>query len=172
MFSRVVGDLVQKAKLPKILWRSRIQAVPTISNNLCPNWLGLVCTKTIWKVRHTPKCRQWQKASHTWLLSPPYGFSMCRWKNVTIAIYFAWYDAQLASGWNSEQKVCHAPTSRQWLKASRTWLSSSLSLPLLKMVSTAHWLRLLQTVAISKVRTEVIAMISVGLMLVIVLHWW
>ena len=38
--SRLVRDLVQKAKLSEILWRSRIQAVPTISN-LCQNWLTL-----------------------------------------------------------------------------------------------------------------------------------
>ena len=28
MFSRLVRDLVQKAKSPEILWRSRIQAIP------------------------------------------------------------------------------------------------------------------------------------------------
>ena len=34
MFSRLVRDLVQKAKWSKIFRRSRIQALPTISNNL------------------------------------------------------------------------------------------------------------------------------------------
>ena len=39
MFSRL-GDLAQKAKWSKILWRSRIQTLPTILNNLCWKWLG------------------------------------------------------------------------------------------------------------------------------------
>ena len=34
MFSRLVRDLAQKAKWSKILWRSRIQAVPTILTKL------------------------------------------------------------------------------------------------------------------------------------------
>ena len=34
-FSRLVRDLAQKAKCSEILWRSIIQPLPTISNNLC-----------------------------------------------------------------------------------------------------------------------------------------
>ena len=34
MFSRLVRDLVQKAKWPEILCRSRIQAAPTLTTNL------------------------------------------------------------------------------------------------------------------------------------------
>ena len=41
-FSRLDRGLVQKAKWSEIFRRSRIQAVPTISNNLCPKCLGLI----------------------------------------------------------------------------------------------------------------------------------
>ena len=40
--SRLDRGLVQKAKWSEIFRRSRIQAVPTISNNLCPKCLGLL----------------------------------------------------------------------------------------------------------------------------------
>ena len=46
-FSRLDRGLVQKAKWSEKFRRSRIQAVPTISNNLCPNCLGLA--STIWQ---------------------------------------------------------------------------------------------------------------------------
>ena len=41
MFSRLVRDLAQKAKWSKILWRKRIQALPTISNNLWQSLIGI-----------------------------------------------------------------------------------------------------------------------------------
>ena len=44
MFSRLVRDLVQKAKWSEIFRRSRIQAVPTISKNLCTECLTLKIT--------------------------------------------------------------------------------------------------------------------------------
>jgi len=44
-FSRLDRGLVQKAKWSEIFRRSRIQALPTISNNLCTKCLGLQCTK-------------------------------------------------------------------------------------------------------------------------------
>ena len=42
MFSRLDRGLVQKAKWSEIFRRSRIQAVPTISNNLCTECLTLL----------------------------------------------------------------------------------------------------------------------------------
>ena len=46
-FSRLVRDLVQKAKCSKIFRRSRIQAVPTLSNNLCPSVIILYLRRII-----------------------------------------------------------------------------------------------------------------------------
>ena len=43
----VVRDLAQKAKCSEILWRSIIQALPTISNNLCHNG----------PLKDTPQCQ-------------------------------------------------------------------------------------------------------------------
>ena len=46
-FSRLDRGLVQKAKWSEIFRRSRIQAVPTISNNLCTKCLGLMDKPTL-----------------------------------------------------------------------------------------------------------------------------
>ena len=52
--SRLDRGLVQKAKWSEIFRRSRIQAVPTISNNLCTKCLGLGHSKTIKQSSNSP----------------------------------------------------------------------------------------------------------------------
>ena len=72
-FSRLDRGLVQKAKWSKIFRRSRIQAVPTISNNLCQSvlvysapssspttacWQPCTCTtRGSWKNSTAPLCK-------------------------------------------------------------------------------------------------------------------
>ena len=92
------------------MWRLK-----NVSITICSTWyVHLVCPKKSWKAKSLPRTQL--SPSNIWL---PLTIEECHIQSQYFPLgVLAWFRS-----WKVQQKVCHAPKCRQWLKASRTWLS-------------------------------------------------
>ena len=116
------------------MWRLK-----NVSITICSTWyVHLVCPKKSWKAKSLPRTEVLPVAKSIAHMTPIWSMTIeeCHYDSIFLLVYSL--GVPIGWSWKVQQKVCHAPKCRQWLKASRTWLSPLP--PLFKMVS-AHWLQ-------------------------------